>query len=82
MGKTISGTYNAGSVWKTEGTGQWLAIFHTNVKQARHGNPMYSLTFAGRRSHGAVGLHTFDASLTSQGPALFSIQQWRGSRNG
>ena len=31
-GKDASGTYNAGSVWKIE-NGQWLAIFHTNVKQ-------------------------------------------------
>jgi hypothetical protein len=30
-GKDASGTYNAGSVWKME-NGQWLAIFHTNVK--------------------------------------------------
>jgi hypothetical protein len=32
-GKDMSGTYNAGSVWKKEG-GNWLAIFHTNIKQA------------------------------------------------
>ena len=32
-GKDASGTYNAGSVWKQE-DGKWLAIFHTNVKQA------------------------------------------------
>ena len=32
-GKDVSGTYNAGSVWKKEGT-NWLAIFHTNIKQA------------------------------------------------
>src|SRR5437660_5776742 len=31
-GKDASGTYNAGSVWKQE-NGQWMAIFHTNVKQ-------------------------------------------------
>jgi hypothetical protein len=31
-GKDMSGTYNCGSVWKME-NGQWLAIFHTNVKQ-------------------------------------------------
>jgi hypothetical protein len=31
-GQDISGTYNAGSVWKLE-NGQWLAIFHTNMKQ-------------------------------------------------
>ena len=30
-GKDMSGTYNAGSVWKLE-NGKWLAIFHTNVK--------------------------------------------------
>ena len=32
-GKDMSGTYNAGSVWKKEGS-NWLAIFHTNIKQA------------------------------------------------
>jgi hypothetical protein len=32
-GKDMSGTYNAGSVWKKEGA-NWLAIFHTNIKQA------------------------------------------------
>ena len=31
-GKDASGTFNAGSVWKKEGK-DWLAIFHTNVKQ-------------------------------------------------
>ncbi|MEY2546274.1 MAG: hypothetical protein QOG48_1391 [Verrucomicrobiota bacterium] len=31
-GKDASGTMNAGSVWKKEGN-DWLAIFHTNVKQ-------------------------------------------------
>ena len=31
-GKDVSGTYNAGSVWKEE-NGKWLAIFHSNVKQ-------------------------------------------------
>ena len=30
-GKDVSGTYNAGSVWKKE-KGAWLAIFHTNIK--------------------------------------------------
>lgn len=30
-GKDVSGTYNAGSVWKQE-KGAWMAIFHTNVK--------------------------------------------------
>jgi ketosteroid isomerase-like protein len=30
-GKDVSGTYNAGSVWKKEGN-DWLAIFHTNIK--------------------------------------------------
>ena len=30
-GKDVSGTYNAGSVWKLE-NGKWLAIFHTNIK--------------------------------------------------
>ena len=32
-GQDASGTYNAGFVWKLE-NGKWLAIFHTNVKQA------------------------------------------------
>ena len=32
-GQDVTGTYNAGSVWKMEG-GQWLAIFHTHIKQA------------------------------------------------
>ena len=31
-GKDASGTYNSGSVWKKEGA-DWLAIFHTNIKQ-------------------------------------------------
>ncbi len=30
-GKDASGTYNCGTVWKSE-KGTWLAIFHTNVK--------------------------------------------------
>ena len=32
-GQDMSGTYNAGSVWKQE-NGDWMAIFHTNIKQA------------------------------------------------
>jgi hypothetical protein len=32
-GQDASGTYNAGTVWKLE-NGKWLAIFHTNIKQA------------------------------------------------
>jgi hypothetical protein len=32
-GKDSSGTYNAGSVWKKE-KDAWMAIFHTNMKQA------------------------------------------------
>ena len=31
-GQDMSCVYNAGSVWKLE-NGQWLAIFHTNIKQ-------------------------------------------------
>ena len=31
-GKDHSGTFNSGSVWKTE-KGMWMAIFHTNSKQ-------------------------------------------------
>lgn len=30
-GQDVGGTYNCGSVWKQE-NGQWMAIFHTNVK--------------------------------------------------
>ena len=33
-GKDASGTYNSGSVWKLE-NGQWMAIFHTLVKQEK-----------------------------------------------
>jgi hypothetical protein len=32
-GHDMSGTYNAGSVWKEE-NGNWLAIFHSHSKQA------------------------------------------------
>ena len=32
-GHDLSGTYNAGTVWKME-NGEWLAIFHTHSKQA------------------------------------------------
>ena len=32
-GKDMSGTYNAGTVWKQE-NGKWMAIFHTNIKSA------------------------------------------------
>ena len=32
-GKDMSGTYNAGTVWKQE-NGKWMAIFQTNVKPA------------------------------------------------
>ena len=32
-GKDASGTYNCGTVWKAE-KGVWLALFHTNVKEA------------------------------------------------
>jgi hypothetical protein len=35
-GNDMSGTYNAGSVWKME-NGTWLAIFHTNIKMAAAG---------------------------------------------
>ena len=31
-GKDHSGTFNCGTVWKTE-NGVWMAIFHTNAKQ-------------------------------------------------
>ena len=32
-GKDVSGTYNVGSVWHTA-NGQWLGIFHTDMKAA------------------------------------------------
>jgi hypothetical protein len=32
-GKDQSGTYNAASVWKKQ-KGDWMAIFHTNIKEA------------------------------------------------
>ena len=35
-GKDMSGTYNAGTVWKKE-NGKWMAIFHTNIKPAAGG---------------------------------------------
>ena len=35
-GKDQTGTYNAASVWKKV-SGQWQAIFHTNIKQAPTG---------------------------------------------
>ncbi len=35
-GKDASGSYNAGTVWhKKGGHGDWMAVFHTNVKQAQ-----------------------------------------------
>jgi hypothetical protein len=37
-GKDVSGTYNAGTVWKQE-NGAWLAIFHTNIKVVSAANP-------------------------------------------
>jgi ketosteroid isomerase-like protein len=37
-GKDMSGTYNAGSVWKKE-KGAWLAIFHTNMKEETAAKP-------------------------------------------
>jgi hypothetical protein len=33
-GKDASGTYNAGSVWRKQ-SGEWQAIFHTNVKEEK-----------------------------------------------
>jgi hypothetical protein len=35
-GKDQTGTYNAASVWKKQ-SGQWQAIFHTNIKQVPAG---------------------------------------------
>jgi hypothetical protein len=40
-GKDMSGSYNAGSVWKKE-KGAWLAIFHTNMKEAAAATPAAS----------------------------------------
>jgi hypothetical protein len=37
-GKDASGTYNAGSVWKKH-SGEWQAIFHTNVKEEKAATP-------------------------------------------
>jgi hypothetical protein len=37
----MSGAYNAGSVWKME-NGKWMAIFHTNIKQATAASPTES----------------------------------------
>jgi len=33
-GKDMSGTYNAGSVWKKE-KDAWMAVFHTNIKEEK-----------------------------------------------
>ena len=35
-GKDQSGNYNAASVWKRE-KGEWMAIFHTNIKEVKPG---------------------------------------------
>ena len=40
-GQDMSGPYNAGSVWKME-NGKWMAIFHTNIKQATAASPTAS----------------------------------------
>ena len=40
-GKDISGTYNAGSVWKKE-KNEWLGIFHTSAKVAAEASPTAS----------------------------------------
>jgi Domain of unknown function (DUF4440) len=37
-GKDISGTYNVGSVWHMD-KGQWLGIFHTDMKEETAGTP-------------------------------------------
>src|SRR4051812_31123316 len=36
-GQDASGTYVAGSVWMKQKSGEWQAIFHTNVKEAGEG---------------------------------------------
>jgi ketosteroid isomerase-like protein len=40
-GKDVSGTYNAGSIWKKE-KNAWLAIFHTNIKAETAATPATS----------------------------------------
>jgi hypothetical protein len=40
-GKDMSGSYNAGTVWKQE-NGKWMAIFHTNVKPETAPSPASS----------------------------------------
>jgi hypothetical protein len=37
-GKDVSGTYNVGSVWHMA-KGQWLGIFHTDMKEEAAGTP-------------------------------------------
>ena len=37
-GKDVSGTYNVGSVWHTA-NGQWVGIFHTDMKVAPQTSP-------------------------------------------
>jgi len=37
-GKDVSGTYNVGSVWHTA-NGEWVAIFHTDMKVAPQTSP-------------------------------------------
>jgi hypothetical protein len=37
-GKDVSGTYNVGSVWQMA-KGQWLAIFHTDMKEETAAKP-------------------------------------------
>jgi hypothetical protein len=40
-GQDMSGTYNAGSVWKSE-KGKWMVIFHSNIKAEAAATPAAS----------------------------------------
>ena len=70
-----SGNYNAASVWKTEGKGSMAGDF-SHERQASAPRQPNDSNFLGCRA--GSGLQ-FDASLTSQGPALISIQQGGGA---
>ena len=79
-GKDKSGTYNAASVWKKQ-KGQWLAIFHTNVKQAPAGGHRFSfsgLQFLRLVASTCAPLCCVDFA----GSRLILNSTMRGSRNG
>ena len=83
-GKDASGTYNAGSVWKLE-NGKWLAIFHTNVKQAgpNGGIPRHNLDPQRARKRSALPGSRAPRypALTSHARVLFWKRQ-SGGANG